>query len=292
MVVVDECHKAPAIKTHDLLLSFINRNNIEGKPPNLLGLTATPGRKGGYDIEDKKLKLLFENIKIGINIKLMDSYDPGYSESKNEIELLQKRNILSSFERLPIAISAETLNLTAKEINDIEKSLESDGEKKINDEIMSKIANNKKRNKVILEKLYELNKEGVKTICFACNVAHAKLIDAVLMLNDVNSGLILGETDKDVRRKLIKDFKDDNSSINILVNVAVLTTGFDSPNIDCVFISRPVTSIILYSQMIGRGIRGPKMGGKEKCKLIEVIDTLEFKSESWAFNYFDSYWSL
>ena len=292
IIIVDECHKAPATKTHELLFYFLHRSNISGKIPNLLGLTATPGRKGGYDVEDISLRMLFENVKIGIDVELMNKYEPGFVVFENEIELLQKRKILSTFDRDPIEISAETLNLSAREINDIKRSLEADGERKINPEIVSKIANNKTRNKLILEKLYELNKEEFKTIFFACSVAHAKLINAALRLNNIESGLILGETASDFRRKMIHEFKDDSSSLNILVNVAVLTTGFDSPNIDCVFISRPVTSIILYSQMIGRGIRGPRMGGKENCKLIEVVDNLDFGDESWAFNFFDSYWSL
>ena len=226
------------------------------------------------------------------NVELMNKYEPGYSSAENEIELLQKRKILSAFDRDPIKISAETLNLSPVEINNIKKSLQSDGERKVNAEIISKIANNKTRNKLILEKLFDLNSKGIKTIFFACNVAHAKLINAALRLNNIDSGLILGETTSDFRRKQIDGFKDDSSSLNILVNVSVLTTGFDSPNIDCVFISRPVTSIILYSQMIGRGIRGPRMGGNECCKLIEVVDNLDFGDESWAFNFFDSYWSL
>mgnify|MGYP005628619563 FL=1 len=292
IIVVDECHKAPATKTHELLLDLLIRNNISGKIPNLLGLTATPGRKGGYDVEDIKLRMLFDNVKLGIDVELMNKYEPGYSSAENEIELLQKRKILSAFDRDPIKISAETLNLSPVEINNIKKSLQSDGERKVNAEIISKIANNKTRNKLILERLFELNNNGIKTIFFACNVAHAKLINAALRLNNIDSGLILGETASTFRRKQIDGFKDDSSSLNILVNVSVLTTGFDSPNIDCVFISRPVTSIILYSQMIGRGIRGPRMGGNERCKLIEVVDNLDFGDECWAFNFFDSYWSL
>jgi len=292
IIVVDECHKAPATKTHELLLYLLNRNNISGKIPNLLGLTATPGRKGGYDVEDIKLRMLFDNVKLGIDIELMNKYEPGYSDAENEIKLLQKRKILSTFNRNPIEISAETLDLSVGEVNNIKKSLQSDGERKVNADIISKIANNKTRNKLILEQLFELNSKGIKTIFFACNVAHAKLINAALRLNNIDSGLILGETTSDFRRKQIDRFRDDSSSLNILVNVSVLTTGFDSPNIDCVFISRPVTSIILYSQMIGRGIRGPRMGGNECCKLIEVVDNLDFGDESWAFNFFDSYWSL
>ena len=261
--------------------------------------TVKPGICKGYNKRSKDLEVVIDK-----KIYLFPGgyYDfPGRctcgdcflnGSAENEIELLQKRKILSAFDRDPIKISAETLNLSPVEINNIKKSLQSDGERKVNAEIISKIANNKTRNKLILEKLFDLNSNGIKTIFFACNVAHAKLINAALRLNNIDSGLILGETTSAFRRKQIDRFRGDSSSLNILVNVSVLTTGFDSPNIDCVFISRPVTSIILYSQMIGRGIRGPRMGGNERCKLIEVVDNLDFGDECWAFNFFDSYWSL
>ena len=43
--------------------------------------------------------------------------------------------------------------------------------------------------------------------------------------------------------------------------------------------------------MIGRGLRGPLMGGNERCLLVDVKDNLEsYTDESAAFNYFDSYW--
>lgn len=80
--------------------------------------------------------------------------------------------------------------------------------------------------------------------------------------------------------------------MNILINYEVLTTGFDATNIKCVFITRPTKSIILYSQMLGRGLRGKLMGGNENCLLIDIKDNLEeYSSESMAFKYFNNYWS-
>lgn len=292
LVVVDECHKAPADKTHELLLNLINVKVKGQRLPNLLGLTATPGRKGGYDIEDIKLKRLFDNVKIGIDVSLMNKYDPGFRSATSEIELLQNRNILSTFERTPIQISAEELGLTPREIKKLELALRSDGNQEVDSALIDKIAHNKKRNELIIEKLAELNNSYVKTIFFACNVAHAKMINAALYLQGIEAGLILGETNNHERAIIIEKFRDENSGLNILINVNVLTTGFDSPNIDCVFISRPITSVILYSQMIGRGIRGVMMGGKPICKLIDVVDNFDFGDEKWAFNYFDSYWKI
>ena len=90
------------------------------------------------------------------------------------------------------------------------------------------------------------------------------------------------------RRKAIDDFK--SGKVNFIINYEILTTGFDSTKIECVFITRPTKSVILYSQMIGRGLRGPKMGGKSECLLIDVEENLLCFNENKAFKYFNSYW--
>mgnify|MGYP002526223809 CR=1 FL=1 len=58
---------------------------------------------------------------------------------------------------------------------------------------------------------------------------------------------------------------------NIIINYGILTTGFDSPMIESLFITRPTQSIVLYSQMIGRGLRGPEVGGTKECIVVDVI---------------------
>ena len=55
----------------------------------------------------------------------------------------------------------------------------------------------------------------------------------------------------------------------------MLSTGFDSPEIDAVMIARPTYSVVAYQQMIGRGLRGPKFGGTPECLIITVKDNIE-----------------
>ena len=58
----------------------------------------------------------------------------------------------------------------------------------------------------------------------------------------------------------------------ILVNFGVLTTGFDAPSASAVVIARPTQSLVLFSQMVGRAIRGPRAGGTETCEIVTVVD--------------------
>lgn len=65
--------------------------------------------------------------------------------------------------------------------------------------------------------------------------------------------IITGTTSKLIREKIISDFK--AGIIKVIVNVGVLTTGFDYPELETVVIARPTLSLSLYYQMIGRCLR-------------------------------------
>ena len=128
------------------------------------------------------------------------------------------------------------------------------------------------------------------TIVFACSVKHAQLLSAMLTLEDIPNAVVYGDMPSYERTLAIDSFKDTSNKMNILINYEVLTTGFDATNIECVFIARPTQSVVLYSQMIGRGLRGTQMGGNETCLLIDVKDNLEQYNENMAFSHFNNYW--
>ena len=66
--------------------------------------------------------------------------------------------------------------------------------------------------------------------------------------------------------------------------------GFDAPKTDLVFIARPTTSLVLYSQMLGRGMRGPAIGGTENCKVVTVRDNIEgYQDMNEVYSYFEDY---
>ena len=56
-----------------------------------------------------------------------------------------------------------------------------------------------------------------------------------------------------------------------MVNVNMLTTGFDDPKIRTIVLARLTYSMNLYWQMIGRGSRGPKSGGTSDCTVLDPI---------------------
>ena len=115
----------------------------------------------------------------------------------------------------------------------------------------------------IIEQVIELGHKRQGIMVFAATVEHAKEVFSYLPAK--LSALITGATDNTERDKLIKAFK--RKEIKYLVNVSVLTTGFDAPHVDMIAILRPTQSVSLYQQIIGRGLR--LSDNKKDCLVID-----------------------
>lgn len=179
---------------------------------------------------------------------------------------------------------------TADELKVIQRIAKYNGYKDFNKKALETIGRNKSRNMAILDRLRKLHHDGKVIIVFTCSVEQAKILSAMLELEDIQNALVLGDMSKEERETAIRNFKDRDNPTNIIINYEVLTTGFDSTNINCVFIARPTQSVVLYSQMLGRGLRGKKMGGNDECLLIDVKDNLIKFNEEMAFTHFENYW--
>jgi DNA repair protein RadD len=103
-------------------------------------------------------------------------------------------------------------------------------------------------------------------LVFASGVPHGQHIAEVMReISDAEVGAVFGDTPDPERDRVLSEFK--SGKLKYLVNMNVLTTGFDAPNIDCVAMVRPTLSPGLYFQMVGRGFRlNP---GKENCMVLD-----------------------
>jgi DNA repair protein RadD len=90
-------------------------------------------------------------------------------------------------------------------------------------------------------------------LIFASGVNHAMHVQQTLTGLGHECGLVTGDTLSLERAETLNKFR--SGCLKHLVNVNVLTTGFDAPNIDCVALLRPTMSPGLYYQMVGRGFR-------------------------------------
>jgi DNA repair protein RadD len=115
-------------------------------------------------------------------------------------------------------------------------------------------------------------------LVFASGVRHGQHVARVLAeMSGREVGFLDGDTPSAERAELIARFRRDPNAADLfghtppplkyLVNVNVLTTGFDAPNIDCVAILRPTMSPGLFYQMLGRGFR--LHPGKQNCLVLD-----------------------
>lgn len=289
LIIYDEAHMAIAPKIKKILKDLNCRENMRKEYKPMIGLTATPGRTD--ELESKALSNLFDNYSIDIEINILNQinlskYDYANLKEENKIiKYLQERQILAKIETKELIYEG----LNKEELQEIQKQIEQirNGDD-IPEKVIKRIEKNKSRNKAILKELKEINEKGIPTIVFACSKEHGRILSAILTMNGIENVSVYGDTPASEREESIRKFK--ANEIKILINYGVLTTGFDSKNIKCVFITRPTNSVSLYSQMIGRGLRGPEMGGNDTCLLIDIQDNLKQYNAEMAFEYFNKFW--
>lgn len=271
LIVIDEAHKAIA-PTYQRVLKA-----IESAPgTRIMGLTATPGRRyTEFNTENENAalaKFFFEKI-FSFN-----------TSGKGSIQYLRDRRILANAECEMLIVNG-SVSLTSSELKRVSEVLE------IPPAVLEKIGTNSIRNAEILSRLRDLAKsEATQSIIFfAASVTHSMLISSMLSFLGIRAEHIDGTTPAKRRSDAINLFR--RKEIRVLCNYEVLATGFDAPKIDCVFIARPTASVVLYSQMIGRGLRGPAIGGTEKCLIVNVKDNFtNLPQVEKMYDVFEDYW--
>lgn len=111
------------------------------------------------------------------------------------------------------------------------------------------------------------NRQGV--MFFAATIQHAQ--EVMESLPPELSAIVTGATPKRERDSILARFKD--RQIKYLVNVAVLTTGFDAPHVDCIAILRKTESAGLWAQIMGRGLRLDD--GKADCLVLDYTSNID-----------------
>jgi len=262
VIIVDEAHKTLA-PTYKKLITEL------GRSATIIGTTATPGRN--FDkIENYNLAKLY-------NKKLLTATFP-----KNAIQYLREQGILSKLNMHFINSNIEVSLSDAEQQND-------DFNLETSRRVISLLAKNKERNRLIIQSVIDEVDSGSPCIIFSCSVEHSMVLAGAFALSGYRARHIDCSMNKNNRRRTIESFK--NTDYDILINYGVLSTGFDSPRIKTVVITRPTSSIVLYSQMIGRGLRGPAMGGSEFCKIIDIKDNfLNYGEIENVYGFFNDYW--
>jgi len=215
MVVIDESHHAAA-QTYQKIIDAVREDN---EYVEVVGFTATPNRGDG-----KGLGKVFNNCSHQI-----------------ELNTLIREGFL-------VPPKAYVIDCGVAEALDGVKRKGNDFDMEEVEAIMNK--------RVINERVVHEWKERAgnrKTVVFCSTINHAAGVLEIFLINDVNAKMVIGETPKAERRQILYDLE--FGDVQVVVNVAVLTEGFDAPPVSCIILTRPCSYKSTMVQMIGRGLR-------------------------------------
>ena len=248
LILIDEAHLLPE-SGEGMYRTFMKEAKIVNPNVRLIGFTATPYRMTSGLI--CKPENLLNHV----------CYDKGIKELINEGFLCRIHT------RVPATkIDCSDIRVRNGEFRSEEVAERFSTEAAVHSIFVDIFKNTKDRNKIII---------------FCCDVAQATFFQKEFArFSDQSVGLITGETPSHERAELIARFQDKPTGLlgyvqplRWLVNVNVLTTGFDAPNIDCIVLARPTLSPGLYVQMVGRGSRNAP--GKTDCLVLDYGSNIQ-----------------
>ena len=234
IIIVDEAHRIPA-DGEGQYRTFLDAALKINPNARLLGLTATAFRLQSGFIYGKDQLFSDSCFEVGVRKLIVDGY---LSPLKSK---------------------------TTTEASDVSQVQVRGGEF-IQSELQAAMLEDSERiNRAVIE--IGMKAQGRRSIIVFCaGVDHAKCVAGLLRELDLGEVReIYSETSDEERAASIRGFRD--GSVRFLVNVDVLTTGFDAPGVDCVSVLRPTMSPGLHYQMIGRGLR--LAPGKTDCLVLD-----------------------
>ncbi|AGH81318.1 type III restriction enzyme, res subunit [Psychromonas sp. CNPT3] len=243
LLVIDECHRVP-LDEDSAYQRVINHLKTRNANLKVLGLTATPYRLG--------LGWIYQY------------------HTRGQVRSTEKRFFRDCIFDLPIRFLLEEKYLTEPKVLDMAimgydfSALKSSSTGHYQEQDLNAVINKAIRvTPQIIKQVIEYSHDRKGVMIFASTVAHAQEIMGYLSMQ--NAALIIGDTESIERDRIINAFK--AQKIKYLVNVSVLTTGFDAPHVDLIAILRPTASLSLYQQIVGRGLR--LFAGKTECLVLE-----------------------
>lgn len=243
LLVIDECHRV-SMQGDTQYLQVIAK--LQSRNPNLciLGLTATPYRLGlGWIYQFHTPKKLQRTTEERFFRKCIYELSLGY---------LIKSKFLTSPVKIDSPVACYDFS-----------SLKLEGGRFVVSQIENVLKDQRRITPVIIKNIVDMAQERKGVMIFTSSVNHA--IEIMQCLPPFVAALVTGETPDVERDEIIEAFK--CQQLKFLVNVSVLTTGFDAPHVDVIAILRPTESVSLYQQIVGRGLR--LSPGKTDCLILD-----------------------
>ena len=264
-VIFDEAHQAPA-ETYSYVLE-----QLVGQGGALVGLTATPGRGWGLSDEDERLADLFQSNRIEIDSRGHD----------NPVAYL----IANGYLARPVFRSVD--------FSSQDGQLEDPDGADYSADFLTALGDDKDRNERIVNLVASELRRCGRMIVFCPSVRSAEDCQEMAASAGIRSGVVTALTAPEDRSRVIEEFRQRDGDAMALFNYGVLTTGFDAPTTRGVVVARPTRSVVLYSQMVGRGLRGLRSRGNRNAWIYTVVDISlpGFRSVADAFRNWEELWA-
>ena len=275
LVVFDEAHRSVAPTYTSVMQEIGLTRRQSSEEPFLIGLTATPYR--GHDAaETARLARRY-----GSNRFDAGAFDT--NDSVGVVQALQRMGVIARADHM--TIEGGDFSLNPDELSFLEKMPHPAW---LPRSMEDRIAADAARTEHIVDAYKTKVAPGWPTLIFATSVEHAQTVAGLLNASGVTARAVSGSTETAVRRDVVDMFR--AGRIDVLVNYGVFREGFDAPRTRAIIVARPVYSPNLYFQMIGRGLRGPKNGGNDRCLILNVRDNIENFNRQLAFSDLDWLW--
>ena len=234
IVVFDEAHHVEA-PTFRRVIEELRR----AKRPAVIGLSATPGRTDENQTE--RLVDFFQGRLLRSEV-----LDP------NPVRALQRRGVLArvGFRDIPMPVKSR---LPRARVSLEALSLDTD------------------RFLAVVRLAARVSREG-RGLVFTASVGYAYVAAAALRREGVAARAVSSYSPDDVRRDTLRDFE--RGALSIVLNKALLATGYDCPAIGHVILATPIRSAIMFEQVVGRASRGPLVGGNAHSTVWQFEDHL------------------
>ena len=273
ILIFDEAHRSVAPTFTSVMQELGLTHRRRALEPFLVGLTATPYR--GHDEEETR-RLVNRYSSNRLDAEAFSSDEP-----ETVIQELQGMQILAQADHAIIEggqfyLSEDELQ-QSQEFPWLPPSVE------------SRIAHDIHRTQRIVEAYGNSIDPDWPTLIFATSVEHSQTVAALLTSMGVRARAVSASTDSSSRRRIVEEFR--NGGIKALVNYGIFREGFDAPKTRAIIVARPVYSPNLYFQMIGRGLRGVKNGGNDRCLILNVRDNIANFQRKLAFSDLDWLWA-
>jgi DNA repair protein RadD len=233
LVLIDEAHMLPK-NTATRYGKFIADLKVCNSAVKIVGLTATPYRlDSGYLHEGEEA--IFDGIAYDIPVAML--MEQGYLST-----VISKGGMKQ--------IDLSNVHMRGGEFIESE---------------LATAASDPELVKATVAEIVRLGKDRKSWLIFGSGVNHAELLEAEFRSHGIGCAIVTGADEMKDRDSRVEAFK--RGALRCLINVNVLTTGFDAPGVDLVALVRATASTGLYVQMVGRGTRIAP--GKTDCLVLD-----------------------